>query len=167
MTADQARALLDVMTAAIENEANGTRRVLAAIPNAKRDYKPDPKSRSAWELATHVAMSDVWFADSILNGAFVWTGEPPVPPEMTDPAGVAKWHERELGTRLARLRAMTPDQLTREVEFFGMKAPAVTWLVMMNNHAVHHRGQLGTYLRPMGAKMPAIYGMSADENAFA
>jgi uncharacterized damage-inducible protein DinB len=44
-----------------------------------------------------------------------------------------------------------------------MQAPAVTWLTMMNNHAVHHRGQLAAYLRPMGSKVPAIYGMSADE----
>jgi len=163
MTTDQARALLDVLTGAIDREAAGTRKVISAIPAAKRDYKPDPKSRSAWELATHLAMSDVWFADSVLNGAFVWAGEPAVPAEMTDPAAVARWHERELGARLAKLRAASPDQLTRTVEFFGMQAPAVTWLVMMNNHAVHHRGQLGTYLRPMGAKMPAIYGMSADE----
>jgi len=167
MTADQARALLEVTTGTIENEAAGTRKVIGAIPPGKRDYKPDPKSRTAWELATHLAMSDIWFADSILNGAFVWAGEPPVPAEMSDPAAVTRWHERELGARLAKLRAMTPEQMTREVEFFGMRAPAVTWLMMMNNHAVHHRGQLGTYLRPMGAKMPAVYGMSADEQMMA
>lgn len=164
MTPEQASAFAAVVTRFIEQEAVGTRKVITAIPPGKRDYKPDPKSRTAWELATHLAMSDVWFADCILNGAFVWTGEPPMPAEMKDPASVAKWHERELGERLKKLRAMKPEQMMKAVDFFGTTQPAVVWLAMMNNHSVHHRGQLGTYLRPMGAKMPALYGMSADEN---
>ena len=161
MTAEQATALRDVLTGVIEAEAGGTRKVISHI--TKPDYKPDPKSRSAWELATHLAMSDVWFASSIVNGAFVWSGEPPVPAEMTDSAGVVEWHEKHLGDSLRQLRGMSAEQLLRPVDFFGRTAPAVTWLAMMNNHAVHHRGQLAAYLRPMGSKVPAIYGMSADE----
>lgn len=161
MTAEQARGLLDTMTGVIEQEAVSTRKVVQAITN--RDYKPDPKSRTAWELATHLATSDVWFADSILSGAFAWTGEPGTPAEMTDPAGVARWYEKQLGDRLTKLRAMSSEQLLRNVDFFGRQGPAVSWLTMMNNHSVHHRGQLAAYLRPMGSKVPAIYGMSADE----
>lgn len=162
MNAEQARAVLTLMTGVIEQEAGATRKVVSAVTS--RDYKPDPKSRSAWELATHLVLSDMWFADSIANGAFVWTGEPPTPPEITDAASLARWYEKQLGERLAKLRAMTPDDQLRTVEFFGMKAPAVTWLAMMNNHSVHHRGQLAAYLRPMGSKVPAIYGVSADES---
>ena len=62
--------------------------------------------------------------------------------------------------------AMSAADMLRDVEFFGMKGPACTWLAMMNNHAVHHRGQLAAYLRASGSKVPAIYGISADENAF-
>ena len=163
MTQEQAAAVRDVFTGFMELEGAGTRKVIAGIPNGQRDYRPDPKSRSAWELATHLAMSDVWFADCILNGAFVWTGEPPIPAEMKDPAAVAQWHEREMGSRLAKLRAMTPERLVTPVDFFGTTKPAVVWLGMMYSHSIHHRGQLGTYLRPMGSKMPALYGMSADE----
>ena len=61
------------------------------------------------------------------------------------------------------MRALSAEDLVRDVDFFGQKAPAVTWLVLMNNHAVHHRGQFAAYLRAMGSKVPAIYGMSADE----
>ncbi len=163
MNAEQARALRDMIVATIEQEAAGTDKVIAVIPDARRDYKPDAKSRSAWELATHLAMSDVWFANAILDGAFVWGGEPQLPPEMKDIAGVVSWHRTQLKDRIAKLRAMTPEQLLKPVDFFGTTAPAVTWLMMMNNHSVHHRGQLATYLRPMGSKVPAIYGMSADE----
>jgi uncharacterized damage-inducible protein DinB len=166
MNADQATAIVQLLTGTIETEAAATRKVLAAVPNANRQYKPDPKSRSAWELAVHLAMADIWFADSILRGHFEWSGEPPTPTEMTDPGTVAKWHETHLTDRLAKLRAMSPDEMLRTVEFFGMKGPACTWLAMMNNHSVHHRGQLAAYLRAAGSKVPAIYGMSADENAF-
>ena len=162
MTPEQAAVILKVMTGLIEGEAGATRKVVSAITNP--DYKPDPKSRSAGELAKHLVMADVWFADSIADGAFVWTGEPASPPEMTDPAAIATWHEKHLAERLAKLRSMTSEQLLREVDFFGTKAPAVTWLGLMNNHSVHHRGQLAAYLRPMGSKVPAIYGMSADES---
>jgi uncharacterized damage-inducible protein DinB len=166
MNAEQAAAIVQLLTGTIENEAAATRKVLAAVPAGNRDYKPDPKSRSAWDLAVHLATADIWFADSILTGKFEWSGESPTPPEMTDPAAVAKWHGTHLTDRLAKLRAMSPDHMLRNVEFFGMKGPACTWLAMMNNHSVHHRGQLAAYLRAAGSKVPAIYGMSADENAF-
>jgi uncharacterized damage-inducible protein DinB len=166
MTAEQARALVDVMTLSIEQEAGATRKVIAAVPDANRDYRPDPKSRTAWELAVHLVLSDIWFADSIIAGKFVWTGDPETPAEMTNPVAVASWYLTQLTDRLARLRAMTPEQLLKPVEAFRRTAPAVVWLVMMNNHGIHHRGQLAAYLRASGSKVPAIYGVSADENAF-
>ena len=166
MNAEQAAAIVQLLTGTIEAEGATTRKVFAAIPNANRTYKPDPKSRTAWELAVHLALSDVWFADSILQGKFEWAGEPPTPPEMTDPAAVATWHEAHMADRLARLRAMSGEQMLRPVEFFGMNNPACAWLTIMNNHAIHHRGQLAAYLRAAGSKVPAIYGVSADENAF-
>ncbi len=166
MNAEQATAVVQLLTRTMERESGATRKVLSAVPNGNRDYKPDPKSRSAWELAVHLAMGDIWFADSILSGKFEWTGEPPTPAEMTDPAAVANWYGTHLPDRLAKLRAMSAEHMLREVDFFGTKGPAFTWLTVMNNHSVHHRGQLAAYLRAAGSKVPAIYGMSADENLF-
>jgi uncharacterized damage-inducible protein DinB len=161
MTADQARAVAEVMTGVIEQEAAATRKIVRAITD--RAYRPDAKARTAWELAAHLTLSDIWFADSILSGAFVWAGEPPMPSGVASAEDLAQWHERTLADRLARLRGMSSEHMLRPLSFFGRSAPAVTWLTLMNNHAVHHRGQLATYLRPMGSKVPAIYGMSADE----
>jgi uncharacterized damage-inducible protein DinB len=164
MNADQASALVKVLTKTMENESVATCKVLAAVPNDNRDYKPDAKSRTAWELATHIAMGDMWFADSILSGKFEWTGEGATPAEMTDPKSVSEWYAKHLSDRLTKLRAMTPEQMLRPVDFFGTTAPAVVWLTAMNNHSIHHRGQLAAYLRASGSRVPAIYGMSADEN---
>ena len=61
------------------------------------------------------------------------------------------------------LNAAAQRELAEELDFFGMmKTPAVAVLGVMIKHSIHHRGQLSTYLRPMGCKVPGIYGPSAD-----
>ncbi|MBM3793379.1 MAG: hypothetical protein FJW31_04785 [Acidobacteria bacterium] len=63
---------------------------------------------------------------------------------------------------------MTGEQASVIVDFMGVfQQPAVGFVTMAMNHSIHHRGQLSSYLRPMGAKVQAIYGMSADDNPFA
>ena len=62
-----------------------------------------------------------------------------------------------------RLKQMTGDQLVRIIDFRGMlQFPAVVYVQIGLNHSIHHRGQLSMYLRPMGAKVPSIYGESYD-----
>ena len=70
MNAEQAQFLVGYFANMMEMEAKTTAKVLAAVPDDKRDYRPDDKSRTAWELATHLATGDVWFIDSIINGKF-------------------------------------------------------------------------------------------------
>jgi uncharacterized damage-inducible protein DinB len=163
MDASLARGIRDTIVGLLENEVVSTRRAIAALPNEGRGYRPDPKSRTAWELIVHVALTDVWFADSVVAGKFVWSGPPEVPVAFTDSHAVADWHEQEMAQRFVALRAMTDDALLRETEFFGRRAPAVLWLTIFNNHMVHHRGQLTSYLRAAGGRVPAIYGPSADD----
>jgi len=61
---------------------------------------------------------------------------------------------------VGRLEKMSPDQLVKIIDFRGIRQlPAVAYLMS----GIHHRGQLSTYLRPMGTKVPSIYGMSYDD----
>jgi uncharacterized damage-inducible protein DinB len=77
---------------------------------------------------------------------------------------IVAFYDAAMTERIAALRALPDEALTRSVSFFGMFAkPAVEFLPMANNHSIHHRGQLAAYLRPMGSKVPSIYGSSADE----
>ena len=79
-------------------------------------------------------------------------------------AEVVAWYDENLKRGLARMAEMTAEQLVTPVEFFGVfNMPAVMYLAFLNNHSIHHRGELATYLRPMGSKVPAIYGGSYDE----
>ena len=167
MNADQAKFLAGYFAGLIEQEATTTAKVLAAVPDDKRDYKPDPKSRTAWDLTTHLALGDIWFLDSIINGKFSMDdpdGEKKAAAQFKSVNDVVAYYNREFPTRIKQLRALPVEKLTEIVDFFGvMKMPNANYLGFAQNHSVHHRGQLAAYLRAMGGKVPSIYGGSADE----
>jgi uncharacterized damage-inducible protein DinB len=145
----------------VVREAECTKKVIAAIPDEKSDYKPDPDARSAKELAWHLANSDIQFLDGIADLQFNMD-TPEHKPETS--AEVVAWYSDNIARGVARVQAMTAEQLITPVNFFGVfNLPAVLYLGFLNNHSIHHRGALATYLRPMGAKVPSIYGGSFDE----
>jgi uncharacterized damage-inducible protein DinB len=162
---DQAKAIAAAMTTLWVGEFPATVRVLSAVTDANRDYRPDPKSRSAWELVTHIATADVWFIDSIERGAFEFDAEAAKQAEaqFRSVSEVAAFYEATLPARLDRLRNLSGEQLAQPIDFFGMmKMSRAAWIGFANNHSVHHRGQLSAYLRALGSKVPDIYGPSAD-----
>ena len=83
--------------------------------------------------------------------------------------GLAGWtvelyREGDSREKRAVLRALPGDKLTANISMFGnFNWPAVQYIGFANNHSVHHRGQLAAYLRPMGSRVPNIYGPSADD----
>lgn len=163
MQVEQAKFLLDSLLPQIEEDSATTRKVLAAIPEEQRQYQPDPKSRSAFELAWHVASSDVWFLDGVIRGQF-GTEEEKMPAQIKTVANILEWYDGKMPGLLERLKALSGEELAREIPFFGLfNRAAVAYLIFMLIHVVHHRGQLAAYLRPMGGKVPSIYGGSADE----
>jgi hypothetical protein len=77
---------------------------------------------------------------------------------------MVSWYEQELPPKLAKLKELSGEHLATVVSFFGvMNLPNVLYLGFWDNHSIHHRGQLSTYLRAMNAHVPSIYGGSADE----
>jgi uncharacterized damage-inducible protein DinB len=166
MNAEQAKLLVEYFANLWEGELPATAKVLRNVPDGRRDYKPDDKSRTAWELATHLALGDVWFIQSIIDGRFNFDAEAEKKQAAAfrNAEDVAAFYQREVPAKLKELRALPADRLTKVVDFFGMmQQPNVTYLGFANNHSIHHRGQLSSYLRACGSKVPAIYGASADE----
>jgi uncharacterized damage-inducible protein DinB len=166
MNAEQAKFLVEYIAKLWEGELPATVKVLANVPDDRRDYRPDDKSRSGWELATHLALSDLWFIQSIIDGNFAF--DPEVEKRQaarfTNGKDIAEFYKKEIPAKLNELRALPADRLMKVVDFFGMmQQPNATYLGFANNHSIHHRGQLASYLRAMGSKVPAIYGGSADE----
>lgn len=163
VTADFALGYREMMLQGLANEVQTTKKVLSAIPENKKEYRPDPNARTAWDLAWHLAKSDVYFFDGIADGKFsMETPDDEHKPHTV--AQLAAWYDENMARAADRIRKLTPEQLLKPIDFFGVfNLPGAFYLGFLNNHSIHHRGQLATYLRPMGAKCPSIYGGSYDE----
>ena len=168
MNAEQAKAAADTMADVWEAEFPATCQVLAAVKDDNRDYQPDAKSRTAWQLATHLATSDVWFIESITNGKFHFDREKAKQQEaqFARVNDIVEFYKKTFPEKLNALRSMPAETMTETIDFFNMmKFSRARWIGFANNHSVHHRGQLAAYLRAMGSKVPNIYGPSADAEA--
>jgi len=162
LTPDQAKFILDTALPTLKNEHETTRRVIEAIPLDKVDYRPDPVSKTALELAWHIVAAEKRFLGGIPAGAFDFS---PIhrPESITNSAGIATWFDETFAANLKKLEGLSGESLTKMLDFRGMfQRPAATFLQLALNHTIHHRGQLCMYLRPMGAKVPSIYGESYD-----
>jgi uncharacterized damage-inducible protein DinB len=162
LTPDQAKFLLALALPTLKSEHQTTKRVIEAIPPDKGDYRPDAVSKSALELAWHIVATEKRFFGGIPVGAFDFT---PVhrPESIKNSAGIVGWFDETFAANLQKLEGLSGEQLVKMMDFRGMfQMPAVSFIQLAMNHSIHHRGQLSTYLRPMGAKVPAIYGESYD-----
>ncbi len=164
MQPDHATVLFQATLPSFESEVPTTRKVIAAIPEDQKEYRPHEKNMTAVELAWHLVSSEVWFLNGIADLNFAMEGDGKLPAEIQTIAQILAWYDENLPKVLARIRDLSGEHLITPVDFFGaFKYPAVTYLSFCKDHTVHHRGQLSAYLRPMGAKVPSIYGGSADE----
>jgi len=160
---DQARFLLDFLLPRLKSEKTTTMKILSAVPPDQGNYKPHSRSMSSQELSRHIAATEMWFLDAIIDHVFR-EDDSPMPSELKPGADIARWYDENFAQRLPRLEALSGEHLATPVNYIGLlNDPAVAYLSFAICHSVHHRGQLSAYLRPMGAKVPAIYVQSADE----
>lgn len=138
-------------------------RVMKAVPADQAAFRPHPRSTSAGDL--------VWLLASELHDAcdVIDRGETSFSPRPapTVPESVAAYERNaeDLEKRLATLDDAKWDRKARYLVDgkVAWEAPMGDMLFGFLFDAIHHRGQLSTYLRPMGAKVPSIYGPSADD----
>jgi uncharacterized damage-inducible protein DinB len=162
-TDDQAKFMVEFLVDDFEREGAVTRGVFAAAPVGKEGYTPHEKNMTALDLAWHIASADVWFLTSTAAGCFRKPDLTGVPESIRSVADVAAWYDDNLPKAIAALRALTPSECARNVDFLGiMQHPTYNWVLFALKHSVHHRAQLSTYLRPMGGKVPRIIGPSGD-----
>ena len=164
MTAEQAVSLLqNIYLGTLKNESRITRKVLETVPADKCDYRPDTASRTAIELVRHIAAADNRFLETVINGLFDMNPAM-IPENVKTPAETAMWYEERFAKNFDALTKLNGEQLIKMVDFRGMfQRPAVSFVMLGLHHTIHHRGQLSSYLRCMGAKVPSIYGESYDD----
>ena len=140
------------------NESSTTRKVLARIPEGS-EYRPDPKSRTAHEIAWQIVCEEKMIIDALETGKVEWA-PPPIPATMK---AVVEAYESQSARMAERWKALPADRWDGDLDFFGHHRPAASMAWSFLFDIVHHRGQITTYLRPMGSTVPQIYGPSYDE----
>jgi len=139
-------------------EAKTTSKVLSRIPEGS-EYRPDPKSRTARDIAWQIVNEEKMIIDAMENGSAEWAPAP-APATIKE---LCETYDRQSADIVRRLRGLPAARWEGMLEFFGGQRPAspMAWSFLFD--IVHHRGQITTYLRPMGSTVPQIYGPSADE----
>ena len=140
------------------DESQTTRKVLSRIPEGST-YKPDAKSRTAQDIAWQIVCEEKMLIDALEQGKAEWAPAP-TPTTMADVLATYDSQSAEMARRWAAL----PDKRwSGTMDWFGTQRPAapLAWSFLFD--IIHHRGQITTYLRPMGSTVPQIYGPSADE----
>jgi uncharacterized damage-inducible protein DinB len=162
MQPEQALFLRDWMLGALKREHAITRGVIDAVPADRGSYRPDDVVKSADDLAWHIVAAEHRFMEAVVNGVFNLTGSAR-PETVRNSSDISRWYAGVFQQDAEQVAALPVDALLKIVDFRGIfQLPAVAYLHTAHIHSIHHRGQLSIYLRPMGAKVPAIYGESYD-----
>lgn len=139
-------------------ESKTTRNVIARIPEGSA-YRPDPKSRTAHEIAWQIVGEERMIIEALESARMEWVPSP-IPSTTRE---VLETYEVQSAGMIERWSALSAAQWDGTLMMFGSERPAspMAWSFLFD--IVHHRGQITTYLRPMGSTVPQIYGPSADE----
>jgi uncharacterized damage-inducible protein DinB len=154
--------LLGLIDAETEKFVN----VFNALPADKLDWKPDAKSKTAGELASMMAMESGQIGEMLATG--ILTYDPSKDPKFTSTAEMGVAFKAGMEKAKAAVQPMTDADWDGEAKMVMVGSDNV-WKDTKGGMAlgfmldlIHHRGQLSTYIRPMGGKVPSIYGPSAD-----
>ena len=164
-----------LMLAELDGEAARSRRTLEQVPEGKSDWKPHDRSMPFGYLANMVATIPMWLTMIVRQDQFDVAPKDGGGQEWPSPSTAAEYVEAlDKAADEARevLRNTTEAHLQTRWQLLagGVVVADTTRHEMLRdtiNHWVHHRGQMTVYLRLMGAKVPALYGPSADDTAFA
>jgi uncharacterized damage-inducible protein DinB len=166
--------LTELLLTELDREVERSRRALEQVPEGKYDWKPHEKSMIFGYLANMVATIPTWISMQITQDEL-----------DVAPADGAKMEQKRMDTSAALLQALdkaaadaraalektTDEHLKTSWRLLArgqvvMEDPRHVMIQDTINHWAHHRGQMTVYLRLMGAKVPALYGPSADDKRF-
>ncbi|MES2702958.1 MAG: DinB family protein [Bacteroidota bacterium] len=160
--------IIPMMLKEMEQEAHTTRKMLARIPEDKYDWQPHTKSMKMINLATHIAELTGWVAMCLNTTELDFETSPYQPAVVNNNAELMDFFETNLATGKDQLAKATEEQL---MEMWTMRSGATIYVNCTKvemirscySQVVHHRAQLGVYLRLLDVAIPGSYGPSADE----
>jgi uncharacterized damage-inducible protein DinB len=167
--------LTDLFLDELEREAASTRRVLERVPEGRYDWKPHEKSMTMGRLSTLVATMPEWVVFTVKQDELDLNppnGKRYQPPHLPTAADLVKALDENVARAREALKTTTDDQLMTPWRLMvggQVVSEDPKYVVLRDsvfNHLAHHRGQLTVYLRLNEAKVPPVYGPTADEGNF-
>jgi len=155
----------------MEQEAQTTRNMLSRVPDDKYDWAPHPKSMTIRRLATHIAELPTWVSMALTTDELDFATAPYNPEPVNNTAELMTYFERSLENGKSQLIPENESKLDENWtlrsgdQIFSVSSKAEV-IRMALNQVVHHRAQLGVFLRLLDVPIPGSYGPSADETGF-
>lgn len=163
--------LITLLQKEMEQEAVTTRKMLSRIPVDKFDWQPHQKSMILKRLASHIAELPMWVEMVIDTDELDFQNNPYTPYDVTTTEGLLNYFEESLKKgkeALARadIKNFTKEWVLRSGDQIYSKDTKYEVIRMSYSQIVHHRAQLGVYLRLLNIPIPGSYGPSADDVSF-
>ncbi len=163
---------IETLLKELEQEAVTTRKMLSCVPNDKYDWQPHPKSMTIRRLATHIADIPTWLEMAIYDDELNFATSTHKEPVINNTDELLKFQDESVAKGKAALETATEDILTEpwtlsNGDHIISVRPKSEVIRMAYCQVVHHRAQLGVFLRLLDVPIPGSYGPSADEMAFA
>ena len=152
----------------MDQEAEITRKMLACVPNDKYNWKPHRKSMTIKSLATHIAELPTWVSITLHTDELDFATSPYQPVDISTTKDLLSYFEKSLAEGRSDLENAKEEELSKtwtmrngdDIYTVSSKAEVIR---MTYNQIVHHRAQLGVFLRLLDIPIPGSYGPSADE----
>jgi len=163
--------MIKMLLKEMDNEAKTTRKMLERVPDGKYDWKPHEKSMTIQNLASHIAELPTWVSMALTTSELDFATSPYERKNITKTTDLLKFFEESLADGQAHLSKATEKDLEpnwtlrngTQIYSVNTKAEVIR---MTYCQIVHHRAQLGVYLRLLNIPIPGSYGPSADEMNF-
>jgi uncharacterized damage-inducible protein DinB len=153
----------------LDAEARTTRKMLSIIPDDKYQWKPHEKSMTIQQLATHVAELPTWIPMTLNTSELDFAANPYEQKKISSTKDLLQFFEDCLSEARSALQSAKEEQLTepwtlRNGEQIYSTEPKEDVIRMTLSQIIHHRAQLGVFLRLLNIPIPGSYGPSADES---
>ncbi len=160
--------IIELLLKEIEQEAQATRKMLSIVPNNKYHWQPHPKSMTIKQLATHIAELPAWITMGLTTGGLDFAANPYQPADINNTTDLLEFFENSYADGRAHLQATNEAVLAqpwvlRNGDYIILNQTKYDTVRVSISQTIHHRAQLGVFLRLLNIPIPGSYGPSADE----
>ena len=163
--------IIPMLLKEMDQEAQTTRKMLALIPDDKYDWQPHPKSMTIERLSNHIAELPSWVSMALTTDELDFAAGGYKPTNVTNNKALLEFFERSFADGKSHLEATNETELLKK---WTLRNGEQVYNVYTREEVirvafcqiVHHRAQLGVYLRLLNIPIPGSYGPSADETSF-